>query len=492
MADEARRLGLILSNETIKQAAAADDEFDKIGLALKVAGVNMTAGFLPALEKIRDVVTSREFQQGVKDFGANMGAAIKYMVDNAETIRTTAFVLGGMFVGGRVAGPIGAATLGLVGYTAAAVTAGETIGGVTTQLNQAYQEFNRLQGIKAGTIKSRLFGAEDPQVLEDNIKEITEQIIQLHEKEAQLIDQGLPTDAGTVRKKPGPVIDPEAGMVAKRLQEELDAIRFKTQIANNEFRNFAEGFPEAAAKLKLFGQSGLEFRTTVESLPPGLVKLNEQMAVFNAVKLNQENLAPWQQYALEVDKVNKALATGILSAPAYERAMTKAAEKTGQAWDTALSGITGQFASATKEFAGNNKALGAVSKAFAIAQAVINTYTAATKALAIYGPTPLGYAGVAAALVTGFAQVAKIRAEKFATGGQFTVPGGMGGSDSKLIPIKAFPGERVTVETPEQQRRSTEYREITIRVDEISRATVEKLIPALNMALADGHRLKVA
>jgi hypothetical protein len=39
----------------------------------------------------------------------------------------------------------------------------------------------------------------------------------------------------------------------------------------------------------------------------------------------------------------------------------------------------------------------------------------------------------------------------FASGGAFTV-GGFGGTDSQIVPIRATPGERVTVETPAQQR----------------------------------------
>lgn len=40
----------------------------------------------------------------------------------------------------------------------------------------------------------------------------------------------------------------------------------------------------------------------------------------------------------------------------------------------------------------------------------------------------------------------------FATGGSFTVPG-FGGTDSQMVGFRATPGERVTIETPEQQQR---------------------------------------
>lgn len=57
------------------------------------------------------------------------------------------------------------------------------------------------------------------------------------------------------------------------------------------------------------------------------------------------------------------------------------------------------------------------SKAAAIAEAIINTYLAATKAIGIYGPTPAGYVAMALAIATGLAQVAKIRSAKKEKGG---------------------------------------------------------------------------
>jgi hypothetical protein len=42
---------------------------------------------------------------------------------------------------------------------------------------------------------------------------------------------------------------------------------------------------------------------------------------------------------------------------------------------------------------------------------------------------------------------------RFASGGSFMV-GGTGGTDSQLVAFKASPDERVTIQTPEQQRAS--------------------------------------
>lgn len=64
-------------------------------------------------------------------------------------------------------------------------------------------------------------------------------------------------------------------------------------------------------------------------------------------------------------------------------------------------------------------------KKVAIATALISTYTAAAKALDIYGPTPQGFAAAAAALASGFQQVKSIQSTSATGGGGFG--GGVGG-----------------------------------------------------------------
>ncbi len=58
---------------------------------------------------------------------------------------------------------------------------------------------------------------------------------------------------------------------------------------------------------------------------------------------------------------------------------------------------------------------------------------------------------------------------RFATGGSFVIPGS-GGTDSKIVPIRATPGERVTVETPEQQARTR------IGADNVTAEKLDQLI----------------
>lgn len=120
-------------------------------------------------------------------------------------------------------------------------------------------------------------------------------------------------------------------------------------------------------------------------------------------------------------------------------------------------GFFGQLAQLQKS---ENSKIAAIGKAAAITQAIINTYQAATAAYASLAGIPyigpaLGAAAAAAAVVAGMANVAQIRSQPtgFMTGGTFNVPGATGGADSQMIAFRASPGEKVTVQTPEQARK---------------------------------------
>lgn len=110
----------------------------------------------------------------------------------------------------------------------------------------------------------------------------------------------------------------------------------------------------------------------------------------------------------------------------------------------------GALAGITKNGSG---VVGAISKAAAIAQATIDGYVAAQKALAS-APPPFNYIAAAAIGLKTGANVAAIMSTNvggFATGGQFMVDG-KSGIDANNINMNVTKGERVTIETPAQQR----------------------------------------
>jgi hypothetical protein len=71
-----------------------------------------------------------------------------------------------------------------------------------------------------------------------------------------------------------------------------------------------------------------------------------------------------------------------------------------------------------------NKAFAVASKATALGEIGVATYLAATKALSIYGPTPVGYLAAGTAIASGTFNAAKVTQQQFEEGG---VGGGFGG-----------------------------------------------------------------
>ena len=108
LAAEARKMGLIIPEETIKKAAAADDEFKRLGTAFSAAGAQLSAGLLPGLVKLREVMTDPAFQEGVKSLAEGISKFIKFITDNPQAIATFAGALAGLRVAGVPGAIVGA------------------------------------------------------------------------------------------------------------------------------------------------------------------------------------------------------------------------------------------------------------------------------------------------------------------------------------------------------------------------------------------------
>lgn len=118
-----------------------------------------------------------------------------------------------------------------------------------------------------------------------------------------------------------------------------------------------------------------------------------------------------------------------------------------------VSNMANTFGELAKLSSSGNAELAAIGKAAAVVQATIDGYVAVQKALAS-GPPPWNFIQAAAVGVMTGVQVAGILSTNvgsFATGGQFMVDG-RAGVDNNNISMNVSRGERVTVETPHQQR----------------------------------------
>lgn len=141
-------------------------------------------------------------------------------------------------------------------------------------------------------------------------------------------------------------------------------------------------------------------------------------------QLQEQNILNEQEAADRIVAIHEDTARRVADAEANRYAMQLGAAADG----------LGSITELTKMFAGEQsgiyKALFAVSKAFAIAEAVINTQRAVSNALADY-PFPINAIVATGAAAQGAITIAKINASKFAEGGQVHGPG-TGVSDSIL------------------------------------------------------------
>jgi hypothetical protein len=151
---------------------------------------------------------------------------------------------------------------------------------------------------------------------------------------------------------------------------------------------------------------------------------NAELQRFNDIRaegkrIYEETLSPLDQLAAAQQRMNEVNRKGGMLAHEYAAAQQRATLLSLNAYAGMASGI-----------AGNLSKLFGESKAFAIAQAIINTAESVTKTLATYGATPWGLAAAAAAAAAGAAQIATIRnANK---GG-----GGGGSSDTSMAAATA-------------------------------------------------------
>lgn len=171
--------------------------------------------------------------------------------------------------------------------------------------------------------------------------------------------------------------------------------------------------------------------------------------VLNPILDQQNEITAQASVYAELERLRQE---DLINEDAYQRAKTQLYIKYNEQRLQASSDFFGSLAQVTKQGHG---VIGAISKAAAVAQATIDGYVAVQKALASM-PPPFNYVAAAAVALKTGANVAGIlstNAGSFATGGQFMVQG-KSGVDANNINMNVTRGERVTVETPKQQRQN--------------------------------------
>lgn len=237
---------------------------------------------------------------------------------------------------------------------------------------------------------------------------------------------------GTSPEAPAPtpgVVTPSissAVTAAKQLQAAVPSVRFDIEIARN--RGALELFTQDAAKI--FEDADDMLRLRFEN------NLISEEEYFDARQLLLSEFHQ-RQIGFFGEESRQALEMGALKTRVEEEYYAKKAQLQAQSVASFLAGGTQLMASAQ----GVSATLFSVGKGFAYAQAIVDTYAAANKALAAY-PPPFGGIAAAVAIATGLANVAKIGATNFerrAAGGflgdesRTLLRGNLGGGEDRLI-----------------------------------------------------------
>ena len=282
--------------------------------------------------------------------------------------------------------------------------------------------------------------------------------------------------------------------VDSKIQDAIDHLKLQTRVLQGSFSNLPPGLPELAASLGLIKKNGDGLVNSLDAMKGKLGKVTAAQQGFLQEQVKQETLTALEQYTQKMDQLNAKFPEGQRNVEAYQRAAEKNALALQDVYATTAQQIVTPMAQAFKTLAEKNKEFAVLAKAAAIAQATVDTYAAATKALGLNALIPgAGFAASAAIVAAGLVNIAKIASTPiaFAKGGSFTV-GGVGGIDSQLVQFKATPGEMVDVRKPGQ---TTTTSEIIVNMrgrDLISKDMLRDLFSALNDGIRDGYRLKLA
>lgn len=458
-AAEMEKLGIVIDDKTYKSAEQFKKSLNTLQSVIDSVALRITVGMLPSLEAV-----AQQFTEASKSAKNWEGTA--FLVDAAVKLITTGFLGLGAILG---------ATTNAIGILFKAISEA-----ATGQFAQAWE-----------TIKSGTGILENFKVTFQSIKDLWVPAGKDAIDYAALLTQVGDSLMALSKLKPQAPALPLGS-----LTKALDDLNLKTNEATHQWLGLQPGLVAAAQAIGLVQGNTNKLTTEMLMANPAVLKLNDAILLFRASQVTDENLAPWDKLNLKIADLQILYAQGAISADIFARANRKAAEDTGQAWDIAASKIVGDLAAGLAAFAAQNKSLAVAAKAAAIAQAIINTYTAATKALATY-PPPLSYVAAGAAIVAGLGMVAKIQAQTFAAGGSFKVPGGVSGVDTKQVTLGLAAGEQVDItkasDVHSGVRRPQEITLTGIRGrDLFTGDMLRDLFEGLNQGMADGYRLKVA
>lgn len=473
MTDEARKLGIVISADTAAKAEQFNDTLKKVSVSFNAIGLRLAEQLLPALQKFADLMVKGSQQ------GSGFATFLASLVPSESDLQKLEWDY-------QLLQNIRAEAAGLKQFGK----------GFWDEMNKPLAEFSMTKHME-----------EYGRVLDENKKkfeELKRSWLSLGTAGAFDSIDNLGVQMETVSRGAAKV---NTGLLAAKsaVQTFMESTKKSTdaQLVEAQTMNMAVGTRERMTIV--WTAENIAKQNNIKLTDEQIVKIAalgaaaEQAALKVAgAKMAQEALTSLDVYRDKLLEINRILEKNPQLQAAAADAGRKANAALIQSYGEVAAQAAGGFADFFKTFGAGNKKMFAIGKAFAISQSIINTYMAATNALA-RTPLPPPFPQIAAAgiIAAGLAQVAKISAEKmpaFATGGAMTI-GGAGGVDSQMVSFRGSPGETVRVD---QNKYGEGGGGKTITVagmnarDYYRGDVLRDLLANMQEAVNDGYKLKLA
>jgi len=282
----------------------------------------------------------------------------------------------------------------------------------------------------------------------------------------QLLDQRMAETTRLIEEQNAVIEDKGFFGLGGSTPEEISEAKARIDALNGTLERQAE----IRTRLLAPGEEGATPESGATALGAPALGLEEK----SVVELDQEEKDKLTQQENEHwARINEERIKGLSALEQFTSMSYKKQSKT----------VIGELANMTAGVANSNKTMFKLNQAAGIANAIVNTYTGVTQALAAY-PPPLSFAMAAAQLGAGLAQVSAIKSTTFGGGGG-TAPSlvGLGGGSDTVNTVG------VNGQTAEQ---STPTQDFTFNVSGLTTPeTMRDLLDGLFEQLGDGYTAEV-
>lgn len=483
LTDEAAHLGLTIDKETAAKAEKFNDTLKRIHAIQQALAITLAADLLPTLQKLADIflenvgkgnIFSSIARNLVTESDIQNIQRLVVSFENLSRILTALKSAGADIIAGN--------------FTAAFKTLDDAVARNQQRLDETEKKFKEFD-------KSTINVDSLTKSINDLGKAFgTVNLESLAAKNA--FDQFIESQKKHIAQT---IADADATGKAVGFKERFRAVLEGTQIAQSN------NIVLDTARKKALDDLGAAAAAAAQKLA--------------GAQITQEMLTPWEQYQKQLENVKTLLDAGAISQDTFNKkafalqfpnlnTFANDLANVSKQVDTFVVSSLNNMSTAFVDIVTHSKSAGDAWKAFgdsvikalvqmAAQMLIILPIAKALKAALGFGIPGLGPIGLGLGGIFSFAQGGSIKALGAAGGLSMKMPGGLGATDSMLMPLALAPGERVDV-TPASHANGQQSVNQTIIVQGVNAKdyyrgdVLRDFVNNLNEAIGDGLKIKVA